>query len=770
MESVRSFSISFPAMQRVFVTYFVFFNAIALQAQDISQFITSDQFGYLPDGPKVAVIRSPQTGYDSEESFLPGQTYALVDAVSGDQVFSAEITRWNGGAEDATSGDRTWWFDFSSFEEQGAYYILDTSRDVRSHAFWISRGVYNEVLRQAVRTFFYQRAGFPKKAEYAGSAWSDGASHLGPLQDAQCRLFSAPGDADTERDLHGGWYDAGDYNKYTSWTANYVVEMMKAYLERPAVWTDDYNLPESGNGIPDILDEARWGLDHLMRLQEPHGGVLCIVDLSHASPPSSASGQSLYGPATTSATLNTASAFALSSRVHRMIGEEAYADTLQMRALHAWEWAEGNPDVLFRNNDPAYNSLGIGAGQQEEDEYRRGMSKLEAACFLFDITGEATFRDYFDAHYNEAHLMQWNFAYPFETDVQETLLHYAMLDDATAEVANDITAVYRNAMNNGNENFPAQTSERDPYRAHIKDYTWGSNATKCSKANMFLDIVSYSVQPSRNSDAMRAALGYVHYLHGVNPLGMVYLSNMYGFGADNAVNEFYHTWFTNGSALWDRVGESVYGPAPGYLTGGPNPSYNWDGCCPDNCGSANNNARCHAEPITPPLGQPSQKSYKDFNTSWPLNSWSVTENSCGYQVRYIRMLSKYAYPAYDCSGEEGGSAFIDVCGNCSGGNTGITPISDSSECAVVSSTATTHQQQPNFQVSPNPSRGLLYIHTRMKESYQVKVLAPLGMLCYQGNCAGKSQIDLGHLEPGHYFVLLRAPSATTIQKVIIVSK
>ncbi|MGK3960067.1 hypothetical protein WMF38_44335 [Sorangium sp. So ce118] len=38
---------------------------------------------------------------------------------------------------------------------------------------------------------------------------------------------------------------------------------------------------------------------------------------------------------------------------------------------------------------------------------------------------------------------------------------------------------------------------------------------------------------------------------------------------------------------------------------------------------------------------PAQKSYKDFNTSWPLNSWAVTENSNGYQASYIRLLSKF---------------------------------------------------------------------------------------------------------------------------------
>ena len=71
---------------------------------------------------------------------------------------------------------------------------------------------------------------------------------------------------------------------------------MKAYLEKPLAWADDYNIPESGNGIPDLLDEARWGIDHLMRLQQADGSVLSIVGESHASPPSAATGPSYFKP------------------------------------------------------------------------------------------------------------------------------------------------------------------------------------------------------------------------------------------------------------------------------------------------------------------------------------------------------------------------------------------------------------------------------------------------------------------------------------------
>ncbi len=122
---------------------------------------------------------------------------------------------------------------------------------------------------------------------------------------------------------------------------------------------------------------------------------------------------------------------------------------------------------------------------------------------------------------------------------------------------------------------------------------------------------------------------------------MVYLSNMYSLGVHSSVNEFYHTWFTNGSSQWDRVGTSTFGPAPGFLVGGPNPTYDWD----SNCTSANPNSGCGSAAPNPPKGQPAMKAYLDFNTSWPLNSWQITENHNDYQVAYLRLLSKFVNTA-----------------------------------------------------------------------------------------------------------------------------
>jgi hypothetical protein len=139
-------------------------------------------------------------------------------------------------------------------------------------------------------------------------------------------------------------------------------------------------------------------------------------------------------------------------------------------------------------------------------------------------------------------------------------------------------------------------------------------------------MTEYDLDPANAKDYRDASEGYIHYMHGVNPLGMVMLTNMYDYGAEKSVNEIYHGWFHDGTDF-DNALSSLYGPPPGYVTGGPNPTYEPDASYPGD--------------IIPPQNQPIQKSYKDWNTSWPENSWEITEPAIYYQAAYIKLLSKF---------------------------------------------------------------------------------------------------------------------------------
>src|SRR5262249_44796058 len=152
-------------------------------------------------------------------------------------------------------------------------------------------------------------------AQHAGAAWADAAAHVGANQDPTCKLYNGS----ATKDVQGGWWDAGDQNKYTNWGAQDAIELLRAYKESSAAFSDDYNLPESANGIPDVLDEVKWELDWIVRMQNDDGSVLSIVGNNDAGGklPSTDTTACKYGPANTSATLTSAAVFALASKIYQ---------------------------------------------------------------------------------------------------------------------------------------------------------------------------------------------------------------------------------------------------------------------------------------------------------------------------------------------------------------------------------------------------------------------------------------------------------------------
>ncbi len=603
-----------------------------------------DQFGYRPEGEKILVIRTPVTGFDAGTGSEPAASYDVIDLETGTVVFSGEPQFWRDGAVDAGSGDKVAYLDFSRVSEPGNYKIRSSDGAQETGPFRIAPDVYNEVFREAFRAFFYQRAGQAKQPPFADPRWADTASHLKHGQDPEARSFFAKGNKATARDLQGGWYDAGDFNKYTNWTADYCRTLLLSYSENTRAWRgDDFDIPESGNGVPDLLDEVKWGLDWLERMQNADGSVLSVMALDSASPPSKADGPSYYGPASTSATLSTAAAFAFAARVYGttgLPGHAQYADDLTARAVDAWNWAEAHPDVTFYNNDARDQSQGLAAGQQEVDDKARMAKRLAAAVYLFAATGEEAYRDIAEQGIADAAVMHGASLTPYDLEAQDAIRFYATLDGISGGLEQKIRQAMRAGMVQ-DELWGTIEREDDPYFAPVVAMHWGSSNVKARTGNLFLDEIKTGVSPDELIMVRDVGARYLHYMHGVNPLGKVYLSNMGAFGAENSVDSFYHGWFADGSAKWDSVSESKYGPAPGFVVGGPNPSYTWDACCPASCGGPGSKFSCLGAPLSPPYGQPPLKSYRDFNTSWPLNSWEITENSNGYQVSYLRLLAYF---------------------------------------------------------------------------------------------------------------------------------
>lgn len=594
-------------------------RAVAAPTAPVSPNIHVDQFGYQLNAKKIAVLASPQVGYNTAQTYTPGGSLQIRRWSDDAAVFTAAPVAWNGGQTHGQSGDKVWWLDFSSLNTAGSYYVFDPTNNVRSERFELDDAVYQNVLKAAVRVFFYQRSGFAKTSPYAG-AWTDGAAFLGPNQDTQCRLVTDPTNAATAKDLSGGWFDAGDYNKYVNFTYSVLTDLLLAYEETPGVWGDNYNIPESGNGVPDLLDEVKWELDWLLKMQQTDGSVLSKVSVTGfqaASPPSSDATPRYYGPASTSSTLTAAAVFALAAIQYKTSSNsvmQAYGAQLQTAALNAWTWASNNPNVTYTNAD-------FQSANPEVDAYETSARKLGAAVYLFALTGNATYRTYVDANYQSLHLFQWSFAYPFENSHQSALLYYAKSAGATPGVASAIRSAYQGSMTGSSDNLPAYQNATDAYRAYLSDdnHTWGSNRVRGDEGNMFRAMNQFGLDAANATTYRDAAMGYVHYLHGVNPTGYCYLSNMGSYGAENSVGELYHAWFADGSPLDTN-------PAPGYVVGGPNKNY-----APD---------PSYGGTISPPQNQPVQKAFKAWNTSWPQDSWEITEPAIYYQASYVRLLSK----------------------------------------------------------------------------------------------------------------------------------
>ncbi len=606
---------------------FLFFGLFALArpvvaqpTAPISPNLHVDQFGYVLNAKKIAVLSSPQTGYNVAQTYTPGPSLQVRKWADGTIAFTGAPAAWGGGQTHAQSGDKAWWVDFSSLTTAGSYYLFDPTNNVRSERFELDEAVYQAVLKAAVRVLFYQRSGFAKTAPYAG-AWTDGAAFLGTNQDTQCRLVTDPNNAATAKDLRGGWFDAGDYNKYVNFCYAPLTDLLLGFEEKPSVWTDDYNLPESGNGVPDLLDEVKWELDWLLRMQQSNGSVLSKVSVTQfqaASPPSADAAPRYYGPASTSSTATAAAIFALAAIQYKAQANpamQAFGNQLQTAAVNAYTWATNNPAVTYTN-------AGFQSANPEVDAYERDARRLASAVYLYALTGTASYKNYVDANYQNIHLMAWSFAYPFETGHQSALLYYAKTAGATASVAAAIRNTYQASMKTGNaDNLPNYLGGTDAYRAYLSNdnHTWGSNQVRSNQGSMFWAMNQQNLDAVNATNYRDAAMGYVHYLHGVNPTGYCYLSNMGSYGAEKSVPEMYHSWFANGTAFDTN-------PAPGYVVGGPNKNF-----APD---------PSYGGTIAPPQNQPVQKSFKAWNTSYPENSWQITEPAIYYQAAYVRMLSK----------------------------------------------------------------------------------------------------------------------------------
>ncbi len=204
--------------------------------------ITVDQFGWLPRSAKVAVFAEPVLGQNAGVAYHPGPSFEVRRQADSAVVFRGKLKAWNEGKVSDLAGDRVWHADFSSLRAPGTYHLYDSANRLGSFPFRIGDDVYRPLLRDSVRTFFYQRSGTPITAKYGGK-WHHGGGHLGPAQDRAARYTQGGKAQGSPRDLLGGWFDAGDLNKYVPYLETTLFDLLWAYELNPRVFGDDTEHP-----------------------------------------------------------------------------------------------------------------------------------------------------------------------------------------------------------------------------------------------------------------------------------------------------------------------------------------------------------------------------------------------------------------------------------------------------------------------------------------------------------------------------------------------
>ncbi len=212
---------------------------------DDNSWIRINQLGYLPTSSKVAVWVSAENNQISNWELYDANTHKVVAKGSAGKAFGAY-----------GPFKQSYRLNFSKFNEAGQYYLK--AGGVKSPIFAIGADVYKGTADFALQYMRQQRTGF--------NPYLQDSCHT---QDGFVLYGQAAGIPDsTYIDVVGGWHDASDYLQYSTTSANATFHLLMAYRDYPEVFTDfkQANGLDGKNGIADVLDEAKWGLDWLLKM------------------------------------------------------------------------------------------------------------------------------------------------------------------------------------------------------------------------------------------------------------------------------------------------------------------------------------------------------------------------------------------------------------------------------------------------------------------------------------------------------------------------
>jgi endoglucanase len=516
----------------------------------IPDLISVNQTGYLTGGVKVAVLASEETRplawelvNEAGEVVLEGKT----------EVFG----------DDSASRDHVHRIDFSDYQTPGIEYILRAG-GLESAPFEIGDDIYHALRYDALAYFYHNRSGIPIQAKYVLGDWSRPAGHL---SDSEVTCFRGEDNngvewrgCDYTLDAAGGWYDAGDYGKYvvnggiSAWT------LMDLYDRFPEAYPDgSLQIPENGNGVPDLLDEARWEMEFLMAMQVPDGykdaglahhklhdrvwGRIPMLpptlednDNEHTNP---VGGRYVYAPST-AATLNLAATGAQCARIWAEIDSD-FSDQCLNAAEKAWTAARANP------NRYAGNVPGDGGGNYEDsvvaDEF------YWAAAELYITTGGEEYWDYLEntSLFAQADAFDWGRVRALGTIALAR--HADLLPEEKAGQVIESIIVYADEM------LAVQAEEG--YLVLLDgDYPWGSNGMILN--NMILIATAYDL--TGDPAYLESLQTGMDYIMGRNALNRSFVT---GYGEYPMLNPHHRFWA-------NEPNRGFPPPPAGAVSGGPN--------------------------------------------------------------------------------------------------------------------------------------------------------------------------------------------------------
>jgi len=501
-----------------------------------------NQVAYLPDGPKTATVVTDKT-----------QPIAWQLTDKSGKTLGKGRTRPRG--TDVSSGQNVQTIDFGRFTRPGTGYTI-TADGETSRPFDIGAAAYRQLRTDALKFYYTQRSGIPiDGALRPGYARPAGHLDVAPNQ-GDGNVPCQPGVCDYRLDVRGGWYDAGDHGKYVVNGGISTWELLNTYERSPGVRPVNLAIPESGNRVPDILDEARWELNFLLAMQVPAGHPYAgmvhhkIHDQAWTGlpllPDQDPQPRELH-PVSTAATLNLAATAAQAARIYRPFDRGFAARALQA-ARTAYTAAKANPALLAPESD------GVGGGAYNDSKVSDEF--YWAAAELFLTTGEKQYANDVLASPEHTADIFGSGAFDWASTAAAGRLDLALVPNRLPGLPSVRASVVKGA-----EKYLAIQKAQAygvPYAPANNMWDWGSNSAVLN--NMV--VLSAAFEITRQDRYRDGVLTGIDYVLGRNALNQSYVT---GYGEVSSQNE-HSRWYAH------ELDPSLPHPPAGTLAGGANSS------------------------------------------------------------------------------------------------------------------------------------------------------------------------------------------------------